>query len=55
MKLTHGEIPAIVSVELWDKANEILKSKKTNYLKNVEDSRVFMKRYPYSGIIYNSS
>lgn len=52
IKDSNGEIPAIVSVELWDKANEILKSKKTNYLKNVEDSRVFMKRYPYSGIIY---
>ena len=52
IKDSNGEIPAIVSEELWDKANEILKSKKTNYLKNLEETRVFMKRYPYSGIIY---
>src|SRR5699024_6974596 len=43
IKESNGEIPAIVSEELWDKANEILKSKKTNYLKNIEDTRVFMK------------
>jgi len=49
---SNGVIPAIVSIELWEKANEILKSKRTNYLKNVEDDRIFMKRYPYSGIIY---
>lgn len=52
IKDSNGEIPAIVGVELWNKANEILKTKKTNYLKNIGDSRVFMKRYPYSGIIY---
>ena len=52
IKESNGEIPAIVSEELWDKANEILKSKKTNYLKNIEETRVFMKRYSYSGIIY---
>ena len=52
IKESNGEIPAIVSEELWDKANEILKSKKTNYLKNIEDTRVFMKKYSYSGIIY---
>ena len=52
IKESNGEIPAIVSEELWDKANEILKSKKTNYLKNIEETRVFMKKYSYSGIIY---
>ena len=52
VKDSNGEIPAIVSTELWDKANKILKLKKTNYLKNIEETRVFMKRYPYSGIIY---
>ena len=52
VKDSNGQIPAIVSTELWDKANKILKLKKTNYLKNIEETRVFMKRYPYSGIIY---
>lgn len=52
IKESNGEIPAIVSEELWDKANEILKSRKTNYLKNIEETRVFMKKYSYSGIIY---
>ena len=49
---SKGEIPAIVSEELWDKANKLLKIKKVNYLKNVEETRVFSKRYPYSGNIY---
>lgn len=49
---SKGEIPAIVSEELWNKANELLKIKKTNYLKNIEEVRVFSKRYPYSGNIY---
>ncbi len=49
---SKGEIPAIVSEELWDKANQLLKMKKVNYLKNVEELRVFSKRYPYSGNIY---
>lgn len=49
---SKGEIPAIVSEELWDKANKLLKIKKANYLKNVEETRVFSKRYPYSGNIY---
>ena len=52
IKNSNGEIPAIVSEELWDKANQILKLKKSNYLKNIEEPRIFMKRYPYSGIIY---
>lgn len=49
---SKGEIPAIVSEELWDKANKLLKIKKVNYLKNVAEPRVFSKRYPYSGNIY---
>ena len=49
---SKGEIPAIVSEELWDKANKLLKIKKANYLKNIEEKRVFSKRYPYSGNIY---
>lgn len=52
IKNSNGEIPAIVSEELWDKANKILKSKRSNYLKNIEGTRLFMKRYPYSGIVY---
>lgn len=52
IKDSKGEIPAIVSEELWDKANKLLKIKKANYLKNVEETRVFSKRYPYSGNIY---
>lgn len=49
---SKGEIPAIVSPELWEKANKLLRIKKANYLKNVEEPRVFSKRYPYSGNIY---
>lgn len=52
IKDSNGEIPAIVSEELWNKANKLLKIKKTNYLKNNSDLRVFSKRYPYSGNIY---
>lgn len=52
VKDSGGEIPAIVSEELWDKANKLLKIKKTNYLKNVDEVRIFSKRYPYSGNIY---
>lgn len=52
IKDSNGEIPALVSEELWDKANKLLKIKKTNYLKNTKDPRVFSKRYPYSGNIY---
>ncbi len=49
---SNGEIPAIVSEKLWNKANELLKTKQTNYLKSVDTKRVFSKRYPYSGNIY---
>lgn len=49
---SKGEIPAIVSEELWEKANKLLKIKKSNYLKNVLETRAFSKRYPYSGNIY---
>lgn len=52
IKDSNGKIPAIVSPELWNKANKLLKIKKTNYLKNIENKRVFSKRYPYSGNIY---
>lgn len=52
IKDSSGEIPAIVSQELWDRANKLLKIKKANYLKNTTDSRIFSKRYPYSGNIY---
>lgn len=52
IKDSNGEIPAIVSEKLWDKANDILKHKKSNYLKNIDDDRIFSKRYPYSGNIY---
>ena len=52
IKNSNGEIPAIVSEKLWDKANDILKHKKSNYLKNIDDDRIFSKRYPYSGNIY---
>ena len=52
VKDSNGEIPEIVSKELWEKANKLLKVKKSNYLKNVLETRVFSKRYPYSGNIY---
>ena len=52
IKDSNGEIPAIVSEELWEKANKLLKVKKSNYLKNIPETRVFSKRYPYSGNIY---
>ena len=39
-----NEIPAIVSEEIWNKANEILNSRKTNANSNI-------KKYPFSGIL----
>lgn len=38
------EIPAIVTEEIWNKANEILNSRKTNANSNI-------KKYPFSGIL----
>lgn len=49
---SNGEIPAIVSPELWDKANDIINNRRTNYLKTVDDLKSFQRHYAYSGILF---
>ena len=51
---SNGAIPAIVSPELWDKANELLNGRRTNYLDTVEDKKAFQRKYAYSGLLFCS-
>lgn len=49
---SKGKIPAIVSEELWDRANKLLSGKRTNYLNRIDDIKVFQKNYAYSGLLF---
>ncbi len=49
-KCSDGSIPSIVSEELWNKANEILKNRTENYQKNNYWSGGL--KYPFSSKIY---
>lgn len=49
---SNGQIPAIVSPELWDKANAVLNGRRTNYLNTVSDMKSFQKIYTYSGLLF---
>jgi len=46
------KIPAIVSEELWDKANEILVQRQTDLKEKVKSKDVFQNRYPLSNLMY---
>ena len=48
---SKGEIPAIVSPSLWDKANEILNSKASGYCKKIKDKGVFKRTTTYGGLL----
>ncbi|MEA4987651.1 MAG: recombinase family protein [Anaerovorax sp.] len=53
--IKEGAVPAIVSTELWDKANEVLSSKRKTYIKEGKEKEViagyFKGSYVYSGKI----
>lgn len=48
---SKGEIPAIVSSELWDKANEILDKKSCGYCNSVKDMGLFKRTTTYGGLL----
>lgn len=48
---SKGEIPAIVSPELWDKCNEILKNRSCGYIEKIKDMGVFQRTYAYGGLL----
>ncbi len=47
-----GNVPAIVSEELWNKANEILEAKSCGFCKKVKASNVFKVTTTYGGKLY---
>lgn len=47
-----GNVPAIVSEELWNKANKILEAKSCGFCKKVKDSNVFKVTTTYGGKLY---
>ena len=51
---SNGEIPAIVSPQLWDRANNILNCKKSGYCAKIKDMGVFHKKTTYGGILFCS-
>ena len=48
---SKGEIPAIVSPELWDKANELLANKSSGYCAKIKDMGTFKKTTTYGGLL----
>lgn len=48
---SKGEIPAIVSPELWDKANEILTNKSSGYCAKIKDMGAFKRTTTYGGLL----
>ena len=47
-----GNVPAIVSEELWNKANEILRIKSSGYCAKTKNSNVFKVRTTYGGKLF---
>lgn len=45
-------VPPIVSEELWERANDKLKSRRISFQNKVNDKMIFQNRYTYSGKIY---
>ncbi len=48
---SNGDIPAIVSPALWDKANEILENKASGYCAKIKDMGVFKRTTTYGGLL----
>lgn len=48
---SKGEIPAIVSPELWDKANELLANKSSGYCAKIKDMGAFKRTTTYGGLL----
>ena len=48
---SKGEIPAIVSTELWDKANEILNNRASGYCSKIKDMASFKRTTTYGGLL----
>lgn len=48
---SKGEIPAIVSTELWDKANEILNNRASGYCSKIKDMATFKRTTTYGGLL----
>ena len=48
---SKGEIPAIVSPELWDKANELLANKSSGYCAKIKDMGTFKRTTTYGGLL----
>ena len=48
---SKGEIPAIVSTELWDKANEILNNRASGYCSKIKDMALFKRTTTYGGLL----
>lgn len=48
---SKGEIPAIVSPELWDKANELLANKSSGYCAKIKDMGKFKRTTTYGGLL----
>ena len=49
---SEGVIPAIVSPELWDKANEILEKKSSSYCAKIKDMGTFQRTTTYGGLLF---
>ena len=48
---SKGEIPAIVSPELWNKANEVLANKSSGYCAKIKDMGTFKRTTTYGGLL----
>ena len=48
---SNGDIPAIVSPTLWDKANEILVTKSSGYCAKIKDMGTFKRTTTYGGLL----
>lgn len=48
---SKGEIPTIVSPELWDKANELLANKSSGYCAKIKDMGTFKRTTTYGGLL----
>ena len=48
---SKGEIPAIVSTELWDRANEILNNRASGYCSKIKDMASFKRTTTYGGLL----
>ena len=50
----QDKIPAIVTEEIWNKCNEILKARSDSFKNKQEDKTIFQTRYAFTSLIYCS-